>query len=65
MLCTQCAAVSFSAAAGVLVAHGERCSRCGAPLALDPGAPVSATARAAEADDDARPLGDATARSES
>ena len=61
MLCTQCAAVSFSAAAGVLVARGERCLRCGAPLALDPGAPVSAT----EAEDDARPLGDATARSES
>jgi hypothetical protein len=36
MLCTQCAAVSYSAAAKILVERGERCPKCGAPLSLAP-----------------------------
>jgi hypothetical protein len=51
MLCTKCAAVSYSAAAAKLVEGGQRCEHCGAPLALDAGAhdparkPPSPTAR--------------------
>ncbi len=36
MRCTQCAAVSFSAAARTLVAEGERCPQCGGEMALAP-----------------------------
>ena len=36
MRCSQCAAVSFSAAAKTLVEHGERCPQCGGELALAP-----------------------------
>jgi len=36
MRCTQCAAVSFSAAARTLVERGERCPQCGGELVLDP-----------------------------
>jgi hypothetical protein len=35
MRCTQCAAVSYSAAARTLVSRGERCSQCGGELVLD------------------------------
>jgi hypothetical protein len=34
MLCEQCAAESFSAAARQLVDRGERCPRCGGELRL-------------------------------
>ena len=34
MRCTQCAAVSFSAAARTLVERGDRCSQCGGELVL-------------------------------
>jgi hypothetical protein len=45
MRCTQCAAVSFSAAARTLVERGERCPQCGGELVLDPKAsPVAVTA---------------------
>jgi hypothetical protein len=36
MLCTQCAAVSYSAAAKILVERGERCPKCGAQLTVAP-----------------------------
>ena len=35
MLCTQCAAVAYSAAARRLVENGEPCPRCGGPLMLE------------------------------
>ena len=37
MLCTQCAAVAYSAAARKLVEDGEPCPRCGGPLTLEEG----------------------------
>jgi hypothetical protein len=42
MLCTQCAAVSYSAAATKLIEQGERCPRCGGPLVLEKSEPVGA-----------------------
>ncbi len=36
MRCSQCAAVSFSAAAKTLVERGDRCPQCGGELALAP-----------------------------
>ena len=36
MRCTQCAAVSYSAAARTLVERGDRCPQCGGELALAP-----------------------------
>lgn len=41
MLCTQCAAVSYSAAAQTLVEHGEPCPRCGGRVAAAPPEPVA------------------------
>ena len=40
MLCTQCAAVSYSAAARTLVERGARCATCGAPLVHEPAEPA-------------------------
>ncbi len=34
MRCTQCAAVSYSAAARTLVERGDRCPQCGGELVL-------------------------------
>ena len=48
MLCAQCAAPSYSAAARTMIARGERCPRCGGPLTLVEPEPVGA---AAERDD--------------
>jgi phage FluMu protein Com len=50
MRCTQCAAVSFSAAARTLIEQGERCPQCGGEMALAPEeAPVAvASARGEE-----------------
>jgi hypothetical protein len=48
MRCTQCAAVSYSAAARTLVSRGERCAVCGGEVVLDlepPAAPVATGAR--------------------
>ena len=36
MLCAQCAAVTYSAAAWKLVERGDRCLRCGGELRLAP-----------------------------
>jgi hypothetical protein len=36
MRCTQCAAVSFSAAARTLDERGDRCPQCGGELVLAP-----------------------------
>jgi ribosomal protein S27AE len=36
MRCTQCAAVSYSAAARTLVEQGHRCPACGGEVALAP-----------------------------
>ena len=36
MRCTQCAAVTFSAAARTLVERGYRCPQCGGEIALAP-----------------------------
>ena len=48
MVCAECAAVSYSAAAKKLVERGERCAHCGGELRLDPvEAPVSVTSEAA------------------
>jgi hypothetical protein len=41
MRCTQCAAVSFSAAARPLVERGYRCPQCGGELVLAPHALAS------------------------
>ena len=41
MRCTQCAAVSFSAAARPLVERGYRCPQCGGELVLAPQARAS------------------------
>jgi hypothetical protein len=49
MRCTQCAAVSYSAAARLLVERGERCPLCGGAMALVPDdAPVAVAAEAKE-----------------
>ena len=59
MRCTQCAAVSFSAAARPLVERNYRCPQCGGELVLGPGAepPVGVLAdrggTATESPDDA------------
>ena len=48
MRCTQCAAVSYSAAARTLVSRGERCAVCGGEVVLDlepPATPVASGAR--------------------
>jgi hypothetical protein len=42
MLCTKCAAASYSAAAKTLVEGGHVCPACGGPLALAPAEPVGA-----------------------
>jgi hypothetical protein len=39
MRCTQCAAVSYSAAARTMVERGDRCTQCGGELALAPEEP--------------------------
>lgn len=48
MRCTQCAAVSFSAAARPLIERGYRCPQCGGEVALapEPEPPVGVTAEA-------------------
>ena len=53
MRCTQCAAVSFSAAARTMVAQGYRCPVCGGEVALVPQEPPVAVA--AERDQTAKP----------
>ena len=50
MRCTQCAAVSYSAAARTLVSRGERCSQCGGEVVLDPHEPAVAVGTAQPAD---------------
>ena len=45
MLCTQCAAASYSAAAMTLVERGQPCPRCGGALALAHSESVSASQR--------------------
>jgi DNA-directed RNA polymerase subunit RPC12/RpoP len=59
MRCTQCSAVSYSAAARTLVERGQRCAQCGGELLLapEPKQPVGVTAEArgeaaARAEDD-------------
>jgi len=42
MLCVQCAAVTYSAAATKMVERGERCQRCGGQLSVEPSEPVGA-----------------------
>jgi Zn-finger nucleic acid-binding protein len=37
MLCDQCSAVTYSAAARMLIERGDRCPGCGGPLAVDDG----------------------------
>jgi hypothetical protein len=49
MLCAECAAVTYSAAAKKMVDRGERCARCGGELRLEPPLAVGA----APAGDDA------------
>ena len=51
MLCTQCAATSYSAAARTLVESGERCPRCGGPVVLEPAEPVGIAANGSDAAD--------------
>jgi uncharacterized protein with PIN domain len=34
MLCEQCSAVTYSAAARMLIEQGDRCPRCGGPLEI-------------------------------
>jgi uncharacterized protein with PIN domain len=48
LLCNQCAAASYSAAAKTLVETGERCPRCGGPLTLVPAEPVGVAASGSE-----------------
>jgi ribosomal protein S27AE len=45
MLCAQCAAPSYSAAAKAMVDRGERCPRCGGALTLAAPEPVGAAER--------------------
>ncbi len=48
MRCTQCAAVTYSAAARTLVERGDRCPQCGGEIALAPEEqPVGVTAESA------------------
>ena len=35
MLCEECSAVTYSAAARTLIDRGDRCARCGGPLAIE------------------------------
>ena len=44
MLCAECAAPSYSAAARAMVERGERCPRCGGALTLVEPEPVGAGA---------------------
>jgi hypothetical protein len=55
MLCAECAAVTYSAAARKLVARGERCPRCGGELSVDT-RPTVAVTLAREAPDDKRTI---------
>jgi hypothetical protein len=48
MLCAECAAVSYSAAAKTLVESGERCPRCGGPLMLEEAEPTGVTSKGAK-----------------
>ena len=50
MLCTECAAESYSAAAKTLVEQGDRCPVCGGELMLEPRerVPVPAEMRSGE-----------------
>jgi hypothetical protein len=53
MRCTQCAAVSYSAAARTLVEQGHRCPVCGGEVALAPQEPpVAVAAEGARSRDD-------------
>jgi hypothetical protein len=45
MLCAECAAVSYSAAAKTLVESGERCPRCGGPLMMEEAEPAGVTSK--------------------
>jgi hypothetical protein len=44
MLCESCAAVSYSAAARLIVDRGEQCPRCGGVLRVAKDEPVAAGA---------------------
>ena len=57
MRCTQCAAVSFSAAARTLIAQGERCPQCGGEMALAPEEPPVGVVADASEDAEHRPEG--------
>jgi DNA-directed RNA polymerase subunit RPC12/RpoP len=46
MLCTQCAAVWYSAAAATLVERGEGCPSCGGRLEVMPREPVAVATQA-------------------
>jgi phage FluMu protein Com len=45
MLCTQCAAVLYSAAAKTLVERADPCPRCGGVLVLEPADEVALSAQ--------------------
>ena len=58
MRCTQCAAVSFSAAARTMVDQGYRCPVCGGEVALAPQeAPVAVAADGQSGPKDDEPSG--------
>ena len=55
MRCTQCAAVTFSAAARTLVERGDRCEACGGEVVLvTEHPPVGVAAEAPAGEPDAR-----------
>ena len=54
MLCEDCSAVTYSAAATLLIEHGQRCPQCGGPLGLGDDARVTVPADG-EREKDAEP----------
>jgi hypothetical protein len=50
MLCEQCSAVTYSAAATMIIERGERCPRCGGMLAVDEQRPPTLAAELAAVD---------------
>jgi hypothetical protein len=52
MLCEQCSAVTYSAAARTLIERGQRCPRCGGQLGVaDDERPTTLAAELASVDD--------------
>lgn len=51
MLCEQCSAVTYSAAARMLTERGDRCPRCGGVLAMRDGQHVTAPPEPVRAED--------------